>query len=88
MKLQSCATIQYILGQPKERLNESDLNVDSPYNTYLYYGLPPGPICNPGLDSIKAALEPADTEWLYFVLGPDGRHIFTKTYQDHLKNKM
>lgn len=88
MKLQSCATIQYILGQPKEKLNESDLNIDSPYNTYLYYGLPPGPICNPGLNSIIAALEPAETEWLYFTLGPDGRHIFSKTYEDHLKNKM
>ncbi|GAB4113524.1 MAG: endolytic transglycosylase MltG [Candidatus Caldatribacteriota bacterium] len=88
MKLQSCATIQYILGHPKEKLSEADLNIDSPYNTYLYYGLPPGPICNPGLESIKAALEPAETEWLYFTLGPDGKHIFSRTYEDHLKNKM
>jgi len=88
MKLQSCATIQYILGKPKEKLEESDLKIDSPYNTYLYKGLPPGPICNPGLDSIIAALEPAETDWLYFVLGENGRHIFSKTYQEHLKNKM
>ena len=87
IKLQSCATIQYILGKPKEILEESDLKIDSPYNTYLYKGLPPGPICNPGLDSIIAALEPAEEDYLYFVLGENGRHIFSKTYQEHLKNK-
>ena len=87
MKLQSCATIQYILEEPKEKLDESDLKIDSPYNTYLYKGLPPGPICNPGLDSIMAALEPAEEDYLYFVLGENGRHIFSKTYQEHLKNK-
>ncbi len=87
MKLQSCATIQYILGTPKEKLDENDLKIDSPYNTYLYKGLPPGPICNPGLDSIIAALEPAEEDYLYFVLGENGRHIFSKTYQEHLRNK-
>jgi len=87
MKLQSCATIQYILKKPKERLDENDLKIDSPYNTYLYKGLPPGPICNPGLDSIIAALEPEEEDYLYFVLGENGKHIFSKTYQEHLKNK-
>jgi len=87
MKLQSCATIQYILEEPKERLDEKDLKIDSPYNTYLYRGLPPGPICNPGFDSIIAALEPAEEDYLYFVLGENGRHIFSKTYQEHLRNK-
>ncbi len=87
MKLQSCATIQYILEEPKERLDENDLKIDSPYNTYLYKGLPPGPICNPGLDSIMAALEPEEEDYLYFVLGENGKHIFSKTYQEHLKNK-
>ena len=87
MKLQSCATIQYILEEPKERLDENDLKIDSPYNTYLYKGLPPGAICNPGLDSIMAALEPEEEDYLYFVLGENGRHIFSKTYQEHLKNK-
>jgi len=87
MKLQSCATIQYILGTPKEKLDENDLKIDSLYNTYLYKGLPPGPICNPGLDSIISALEPAEEDYLYFVLGENGRHIFSKTYQEHLKNK-
>ena len=87
MKLQSCATIQYILGEPKEKLDENDLKIESPYNTYLYTGLPPGPISNPGLDSIIAALEPAEEDYLYFVLGENGKHIFSKTYQEHLKNK-
>lgn len=87
MKLQSCATIQYILGEPKEKLDENDLKIDSPYNTYLYKGLPPGAICNPGLDSIMAALEPTEGDYLYFVLGEDGRHIFSRTYQEHLMNK-
>ena len=87
MKLQSCATIQYILKKPKERLDENDLKIDSPYNTYLYKGLPPGPICNPGLDSIIAALEPEEEDYLYFVLGENGKHIFSKTYQEHLRNK-
>jgi UPF0755 protein len=87
MKLQSCATIQYILGKPKEKLEESDLEIESPYNTYLYKGLPPGPICNPGIDSIIAALEPTNEDYLFFVLGDNGRHIFSKTYEEHLKNK-
>jgi len=87
MKLQSCATIQYILEEPKEKLDENDLKIESPYNTYLYKGLPPEAICNPGLDSIMAALEPAEEEYLYFVLGENGRHIFSKTYQEHLMNK-
>jgi len=87
MKLQSCATIQYILETPKEILDENDLKIDSPYNTYLYKGLPPGPICNPGLDSIMAALEPEEEDYLYFVLGENGKHIFSKSYQEHLRNK-
>lgn len=87
MKLQSCATIQYILEEPKEELDESDLKIDSPYNTYLYKSLPPGPISNPGLDSIIAALEPEEEDYFYFVLGENGKHIFSRTYQEHLKNK-
>ena len=87
MKLQSCATIQYILEEPKEKLDENDLKIDSPYNTYLFKGLPPEAICNPGLDSIMAALDPEEGDYLYFVLGENGRHIFSKTYQEHLKNK-
>jgi UPF0755 protein len=87
MPLQSCATIQYLLGQPQEKLTQQDLDTDSPYNTYLHSGLPPGPICNPGLDSILAAVLPAQEEYFYFVLGKEGKHIFSKTYQEHLHNK-
>jgi len=88
MKLQSCATVEYILGFSKPRLSNEDLKIDSPYNTYLYSGLPPGPICNPGLSSLKAALNPAQTNYLYFVLIDDsGKHYFAETYQEFLKVK-
>lgn len=87
MRLQSCATIQYLLDKPQEKLTQKDLEIDSPFNTYLYSGLPPGPICNPGLDSILAAAYPAEEDYLYFVLGKDGKHVFSKTYQEHLENK-
>ncbi|MFB3902287.1 MAG: endolytic transglycosylase MltG [Acidobacteriota bacterium] len=66
-------------------INQSDLKLDSPYNTYIYYGLPPGPIANPGLASIDAALEPAKVDYLYFVSRNDGSHLFTENYQDHLR---
>lgn len=85
MKLQIDATIQYILPQRKARLLYSDLKVDSPYNTYLNYGLPPGPISNPGLTAIKAALQPAETDYLYYVAVGDGEHKFSETYREHLK---
>lgn len=82
--LQSCATVQYSLGKRKERLYYKDLQVNSPYNTYLHQGLPPGPISNPGLASLKAAAYPAQVQYLYFVAKPDGTHIFSTTYQQHL----
>lgn len=89
MKLEIDATVQYLLGKPKERLLNSDLrSEDSPYNTYLYEGLPPGPIAAPSLKSIEAALEPETTEYLFYVTKKDGsgEHLFAKTYQEHLKN--
>lgn len=82
--LQSCATVQYALGKHKERLYYKDLEVDSPYNTYRYSGLPPGPIANPGLASLRAAVTPAKVDYLYFVAKPDGGHVFSSTYQQHL----
>ena len=85
MKLQIDATIQYILPQRKARLLYSDLKVDSPYNTYLNYGLPPGPINNPGIKAVKAALQPADTDYLYYVAVGGGEHKFSKTYREHLR---
>ena len=84
MPLQSCATIQYILGTPKEDLSVEDTKLASPYNTYQNYGLPPGPIANPGLRSLKAALEPADTDYLYFVADRNGNTYFTNTYDEHM----
>lgn len=89
MKLEIDATVQYVLDKPKERLLNSDLrSVDSPYNTYLYEGLPPGPIAAPSLKSIEAALAPTASEYLFYVTKKDGsgEHLFAKTYAEHLKN--
>lgn len=87
MKLQADPTVQYILpGGPKNRLLYSDLKIESPYNTYLYKGLPPGPINNPGLSSIIAALEPEENSYIYFVAKGDGSHRFAESYDEHKKN--
>jgi len=88
MPLQCDATIQYILRERKAALSYSDLKIESPYNTYLNQGLPPGPICNPGLSSLKAAMDPGEVKYLYYVVNDekaDGSHIFTATYDDHLR---
>lgn len=85
MPMQSCATIQYILGTPKQELSIEDTQIESPYNTYLHAGLPPGPIANPGLASIQAIINPARTDVLYFVARSDGTHIFSRTYEEHLQ---
>ncbi len=84
MKFQSCATVQYILGERKPVLSIADTQIDSPYNTYIYPGFPIGPICNPGMESIRAALYPEETDAYYFVLGKDGTHVFSTTYEEHL----
>jgi UPF0755 protein len=82
--LQMDSTIQYILSERKETLTEEDLNIESPYNTYLNAGLPIGCICCPGLDSIKAALYPNDTNYYYFALGNDGTTHFFQQYNSFL----
>lgn len=88
MPLQIDATVQYALPTWKMKLTREDLKVDSPYNTYMYPGLPPGPIANPGLASIKAALNPAKVDYLYYVVtSPDGRHTFTNSYEEFLRAK-
>jgi len=84
MKLQCDATVQYALDEHKPRLTFEDLKVESPYNTYLHEGLPPGPIAAPGIASLEAALHPAKTDALFYVARPDGRHVFTRTYAEHL----
>lgn len=87
MKLESCATVEYLLPEKKKRLTLTDLKIDSPYNTYLYAGLPPAPICNPGLKAIRAAFFPAEVDYLYFVSKGDGSHHFSRTYEEHLEAK-
>ncbi len=85
MKLEIDATVLYALGQRKRRVLYRDLRVDSPYNTYRYKGLPPGPICSPGLPSLLASLRPADVPYLYYVARGDGYHTFSSTYEEHMK---
>lgn len=82
------ATLTYFLHKWDQPLTESDLKTDTPYNTRMYIGLPPTPICNPGLASIKAALQPADVDYLYFVVtdSQTHEHSFTDDYNEHLEN--
>ncbi|MBD3279076.1 MAG: endolytic transglycosylase MltG [Candidatus Aegiribacteria sp.] len=89
MRLESCATVQYALGEVKEELLYSDLEIEDPYNTYLYEGLPPGPICSPGQASILAAFDPDTSQgYLYFVSREDGSggHLFAVNHAGHLAN--
>ncbi len=83
--LESCATVRYALKKYKEPLTYKDVQVDSVYNTYKYYGLPPTPICNPGIDSIKAVLEPEKTDAMFFFTDNNSTHKFSKFYKEHLK---
>lgn len=83
MKLESCATVQYVLGERKPRLLYSDLEVESQYNTYKHVGLPIGPIASFGEDSLKATLYPEETEYLFFVAKNDGSHVFSQTLNEH-----
>ena len=87
MKLQADPTIQYIIPGPPKTLSIRDLRIKSEYNTYQNYGLPPGPINNPGIESIKAALYPEDTNFLFFVAQGDGSHAFTTNEKDHEEAK-
>jgi UPF0755 protein len=86
MKLDCDPTIIYALkrlGPWNGRLRTKDLKLDSPYNTYLNPGLPPGPICNPGRASLEAALHPSEADYLYFVSKNDGTHVFSRTLREH-----
>ncbi len=83
MRLEIDATVLYALGRHKSRVMFKDLEIDSPYNTYRNSGLPPGPIASPGLDSLKAAVEPEKNDYLYYVARPDGAHLFTRTEAEH-----
>jgi len=95
MPLQADPTVQFAIaseesvaeyGWWKQELTIDDLAFDSPYNTYVYAGLPPGPIANPGIDAIVATIRPADTNYLYFVAMGDGSHAFAETLEEHNAN--
>jgi UPF0755 protein len=87
MPLQVDATFLYINGKKTYELTKEDLRSTSPYNTYMYKGLPPGPISNPGLDSIQAALQPAKNEYWYYLSDKHGNMYYAETYNEHLDNK-
>jgi UPF0755 protein len=87
MPLQVDATLTYILGKGSLDLSKDDLDFDSPYNTYKHRELPPGPICNPSLDSINAVLEPVESDYLYYLTTPEGETIFSETLEEHRKAK-
>jgi UPF0755 protein len=88
MRLEADPTVQYAHGKDTgewmKGMRFKHLDIQSPYNSYMYFGLPPGPICSPGLDAVRASLSPAKTDFLYFVAeGDTGRHIFTRTLVEH-----
>lgn len=86
-RLQSCATVQYVLEVPKPILSDADMAINSPYNTYINDGLPIGPVANPGSASIKAVFQPEATPFYYFVAKEDGsgEHVFSETFAEHQK---
>ena len=96
VSLEADPTVQYAVasdptsvrqfGYWKKELTQADLDIESPYNTRVESGLPPGPICSPGLDSINAVVNPANTNYQFFVAKPDGSHAFAETFQEHLEN--
>jgi UPF0755 protein len=87
MRLEVDATLDYAYGYHKTRVLYKDLEVASPYNTYRHKGLPPGPIANPGLAALQAALHPERNAFLYYVARPDGAHIFSRTPDEHAAAK-
>lgn len=87
MPLQIDATVGYLTGKPSLQLTHTDLQIDSPYNTYKYRGLPPGPISNPGIAMIRAALNPTTSPYLYYLHDSDGVAYYATTYAEHLKNR-
>jgi UPF0755 protein len=87
MALESDATISYITGRKGARATHEELEIDSPYNTYKYRGLPPGPISNPSLDAIEAAINPINTDYLFFLTAPDGTAYYARTLEEHVENR-
>ncbi len=87
MLLQTDPTVLYALGEHKDRVLYSDLKKDDPYNTYVYKGLPPGPIAGAGKSSLEAVIDPATTDYIYFLADKKGKNYFTNSYEKHLENK-
>jgi len=85
--LQSDATLSYVLGDTNASHSGAELENKSPYNTYKYPGLPPGPICNPGLVALQAAIYPLSSDYNYFLTAPDKKVYYARTYAEHLSNK-
>lgn len=83
MPLQVDATITYITGKKTTEISKAETEIDSPYNTYKYRGLPKGPICNPGLESIRAAIYPEQSDYWYYLSTPEGETVFSKTLEEH-----
>lgn len=83
MLLESDATVNFVIEKNRRQATFEDIKIDSPYNTYKYKGLPPGPISNPGINSIKAAIYPEKTDYLYFLSPEDGSTVFSKTLEEH-----
>lgn len=84
MRLECDPTVIYAIGGLDRPLLRKDLKYESPYNTYMHFGLPPGPISNPGVKSLEAAVNPSDNNYLYFVARGDGSHVFSYTLKDHV----
>jgi len=87
IRLQADSTVNYITKKGVSRSSLEDTKIDNPYNTYKYAGLPPGPICNPSLSSIMAAIYPDKNDYYYFLTTPDGQAIYSKTFDEHKINK-
>ncbi|HHY10641.1 MAG TPA: endolytic transglycosylase MltG [Firmicutes bacterium] len=85
MPMQADPTVRYVMSEDRARVLYSDLEIESPYNTYRYRGLPPGPIASPGLKSMQAVLNPAQTDYFYFVSRGDGTHQFSRTFDEHVR---
>jgi len=88
MRLQTDAALNYVIGEGRTRATATDLELDSPYNTYLHDGLPPGPISNPGLSSLAAALDPATTNYYFFLTDPQGKVYYGRTHAEHIQNRV
>lgn len=87
MRLQIDATVSYLTGKKSVQIPVTETKITSLYNTYFVKGLPLGPICNPGIESIRAALSPEETDYLYYLSKPNGETVFSKTFQDHIAAK-